>query len=75
MGVGDKSRVDETTISLIPWTSRRLRPAWKGRLRAVRSQTGDLPITRIGVVTKGGGVVLRSASGGRDLPAGYEHFR
>jgi thiamine-monophosphate kinase len=51
------------------------RPAWKGRLRAVKSQAGDLPITRIGVVTKGGGVVLRTASGTRELPAGYEHFR
>jgi thiamine-monophosphate kinase len=28
-----------------------VRPAWRGRLRAVRSQAGDLPITRIGVVT------------------------
>jgi len=26
-------------------------------------------------VTKGGGVVLRTASGERELPAGYEHFR
>ena len=51
------------------------RPAWKGRLRAVKSQAGDLPITRIGLVTKGGGVVLRTASGERELPAGYEHFR
>jgi thiamine-monophosphate kinase len=51
------------------------RPAWKGRLRAVRSQAGDLPITRIGLVTKGGGVVLRTGSGERDLPTGYEHFR
>ena len=51
------------------------RPAWKGRLRAVKSQAGDLPITRIGLVTKGGGVVLRTPSGERELPAGYEHFR
>ena len=50
------------------------RPAWKGRLRAVKSQAGDLPITRIGLVTKGGGVVLRTPSGARDLPAGYEHW-
>jgi thiamine monophosphate kinase len=51
------------------------RPAWKGRLRAVKSQAGDLPITRIGLVTTGGGVVLRTPSGERELPAGYEHFR
>jgi thiamine-monophosphate kinase len=51
------------------------RPAWKGRLRAVKSQAGDLPITRIGVVANGGGVVLRTASGDRELPPGYEHFR
>jgi len=69
--VGGAGAFDSDDYELL-FTSR---PAWKGRLRAVRSQTGDLPITRIGVVTKGGGVVLRSASGGRDLPAGYEHFR
>jgi thiamine-monophosphate kinase len=52
-----------------------VRPSWKGRLRAVRSLAGDLPITRIGIVTKGDGVVLRTASGERELPAGFEHFR
>jgi thiamine-monophosphate kinase len=52
-----------------------VRPTWRGRLRAVRSQAGDLPITRIGLVTKGARVMLRSPSGDRDLPAGYEHFR
>ena len=51
------------------------RPLWKGRLRAVRSHVGDLPITRIGVVTKDRRLVLRTASGERDLPAGFEHFR
>jgi thiamine-monophosphate kinase len=51
------------------------RPSQRGRLRAVRRQVGDLPITRIGVVTKGRQLVLRTASGDRELPAGFEHFR
>jgi len=51
------------------------RPAWKGRLRAVKSQAGDLPITRIGLVTKGSGVQLHTSSGSRELPPGFEHFR
>ena len=52
-----------------------VRPSWKGRLRAVRSQAGDLPITRIGAVTKERKVVLRTTAGERELPAGFEHFR
>jgi thiamine-monophosphate kinase len=52
-----------------------IRPSWRGRLRAVRRQAGDLPITRIGVVTKARRLVLRTASGERDLPAGFQHFR
>jgi thiamine-monophosphate kinase len=51
------------------------RPAWRGRLKAVRSQAGDLPITKIGVVTRETRLILRTASGDRDLPAGFEHFR
>jgi thiamine-monophosphate kinase len=51
------------------------RPTLRGRLRAVERQAGDLPITRIGVVTKGRQLVLRTASGDRELPAGFEHFR
>ena len=31
-----------------------VRASWRGRLRAVRRQAGDLPITRIGVVTRTG---------------------
>ena len=50
-------------------------PSWKGRLRAVKRQAGDLPITRIGLVTKGGGVIVRTPSGDREPPAGFEHFR
>jgi len=52
-----------------------IRASWRGRLRAVRRQAGDLPITRIGVVTKDRQLVLRTASGERDLPAGFQHFR
>jgi len=51
------------------------RPSQRGRLRGVRRQTGDLPITRIGVVTKGRDVLLRDDQGTREMPAGYEHFR
>ena len=51
------------------------RSAWRGRLRAVRRQVGDLPITKIGVVTSDRQVILRSAAGDRNLPAGFEHFR
>ena len=50
------------------------RPSHRGRLRAVRSHAGDLPITRIGVVTKGRDVVLRTPAGEQELPAGFEHF-
>jgi thiamine-monophosphate kinase len=52
-----------------------VRPAHRGRLRAVYQQLGDLPITRIGVVTKGRELLVRDENGTRPLPAGYEHFR
>jgi thiamine-monophosphate kinase len=52
-----------------------VRPAWRSRLRAVRSQAGDLPITKIGVMTRDTRLILRTAAGDRDLPAGFEHFR
>lgn len=51
------------------------RPSWRGRLRAVRSQVGDLPITKIGVVTKDRRLVVHTREGERDLPPGFEHFR
>lgn len=51
------------------------RPSHRGRLRSVRGQLGDLPITRIGVVTRGRELVVREAGGTRELPMGYEHFR
>jgi thiamine-monophosphate kinase len=52
-----------------------VRPAHHGRLRDVRKRIGALPLTRIGVVTKARRLVLTSANGTRDLPAGFEHFR
>ena len=52
-----------------------IRASWRGRLRAVRRQAGDLPITRIGVVTRDRQLILSTASGERDLPAGFQHFR
>ena len=51
-----------------------VRPAHRGRLRGVRRQLGDLPVTRVGVVTKGSDVLLKDAQGTRELPRGYEHW-
>jgi thiamine-monophosphate kinase len=51
------------------------RPSHRGRLRAVRAQVGDLPITRIGVVTRGRDVVLGTPTGERPMPRGFDHFR
>ena len=52
-----------------------VRPVWRGRLRAVRRLAGDLPITRIGVVTRDTRLIVRSTAGDRDVPAGFEHCR
>jgi thiamine-monophosphate kinase len=52
-----------------------VRPSHKGRLRAVRGQLGNLPITRIGVVTKSRELRVREAARLRELPLGFEHFR
>jgi thiamine-monophosphate kinase len=52
------------------------RPRLAGRLKAVRRHLGDLPITRIGVVTRGRDLLITDEHGRRrDVPAGYEHFR
>jgi thiamine-monophosphate kinase len=51
------------------------RPAQRGRLRAVRRLLGNLPITRIGVVTKERNLVLKTPAGARELPEGFRHFR
>lgn len=52
-----------------------LRPSWRGRLRGVQRDLADLPITRIGVVTKDRRFVVRTPDGDRTLPDGFEHFR
>ena len=51
------------------------RPSQRGRLRAVRRLLGDLPISRIGVVTKERRVLLKDGTVERELPAGFEHFK
>jgi thiamine-monophosphate kinase len=52
-----------------------VRPGHRGRLRAAAALMRTVPITRIGVVTKDRGLVVRSGTATRDLPTGYEHFR
>ena len=52
-----------------------VRPTHRGRLRAVRRLIGDLPITRIGVMTRSRQVLLEDARGVRELPPGYQHFQ
>ena len=52
-----------------------VRPTRRGRLRQVRRAASDVPITRIGVVTKDRALVVKTAQGPRELPEGYEHFR
>ena len=52
-----------------------VRKAHEGRLRAVRRAAGDVPITRIGVVTRGSRISIRTAAGEQPLPEGYQHFR
>ena len=52
-----------------------VRPRHRGRLRGARRRIGDLPITRIGVVTRGSDLAVRDASGCHALPPGFEHFR
>jgi thiamine-monophosphate kinase len=51
-----------------------VRQAHRGRLRAARSDFSDLPITKIGVVTKEHGVQLRDGDRLRPLPEGFDHF-
>jgi thiamine-monophosphate kinase len=53
-----------------------VRPRKGGRLRGVRQQLGNLPITRIGVVTKARDLLVASPDGTtRGLPTGFQHFR
>jgi thiamine-monophosphate kinase len=51
-----------------------VRPRHRGRLRHVAGHVGNLPITRIGTVTREPRFVLRSQHGDRELPSGFEHF-
>jgi thiamine-monophosphate kinase len=51
------------------------RPSHRGRLNGVRHQLGDLPITRIGTVTREPGLHVDDHGNTRSLPEGYEHFR
>ena len=52
-----------------------VRPTHRGRLRAVRRDGRDVPLTRIGIVTKQRELRLRGVSNEGGLPAGFEHFR
>jgi thiamine-monophosphate kinase len=52
-----------------------VRPTHRGRLKSLLHQRGDLAVTKIGMVTKDVRLVLRTASGDRTLPEGFEHFR
>jgi thiamine-monophosphate kinase len=52
-----------------------VRPSQRGRLRMVCQQLGKLPVSRIGVVTKGSDIVVTTADGPRPLPQGFEHYR
>ena len=45
------------------------------RLAAIGRMARGVPLTRIGVVTRARGVVLRRAGADTPLPDGYEHFR
>jgi thiamine-monophosphate kinase len=55
-----------------------VRPRLRGRLRTAASQAG-VPLTRIGVCTNGGDVVLRHIDGAttvdQPMPHGFGHFR
>jgi thiamine-monophosphate kinase len=50
-------------------------PKKRGRFQAARRLIGLLPLTRIGAVAAGTGVVVRNRDEDRDLPMGYVHFR
>ena len=52
-----------------------VRPKHAGRLRGAAKRCGDLPITRIGVVTEDTAQLVRRGSAVSALPEGYQHFR
>jgi thiamine-monophosphate kinase len=49
-------------------------PRARGRLRGVQRLVGDLPITKIGMVTRGTGVCVRTSTGDEPIPDGFAHF-
>ena len=51
-----------------------VRPSQRSRFRAAQRLCGVLPITKIGVVTKGRAVLLDTGGTTCELPHGYEHF-
>src|SRR5688572_29951586 len=51
------------------------RPSHAGRLRDVKAHAGSLPITKIGEVTSGRRLTVRTPAGDAALPEGFEHFR
>jgi len=50
-------------------------PRNRGRFRGARSGFADLPVSRLGVVTKTRDLILRDNGDIRPLPQGYEHLR
>jgi thiamine-monophosphate kinase len=52
-----------------------VRPRHGGRLRGAIRRLGELPITRIGVVTEDRAVLVRDANGVVPIGGGFEHFR
>jgi thiamine-monophosphate kinase len=52
-----------------------VRPRNTGRLRGAAARCGNLPITKIGVVTKDTAQLVRRGAAVTTLPEGYQHFR
>jgi thiamine-monophosphate kinase len=51
-----------------------VRPTQRGRFRAARKLCGDVPVTKIGTVTKDRALIVKCGAQVRPLPQGYEHF-
>ena len=49
-------------------------PRWGGRLRHLRRQVTDPPLTRIGTLTRARTLVLTAADGEVPLSSGFDHF-
>ena len=59
---------DYELLVAVPRTHRR-------RFAAIRKLTRGVPFTRIGELTKTRELVLRTTSGDKQMPSGYEHFK